>query len=414
LSPSAFAPSARADTTPMAPLSRADQPGTLNPVMRGPALSPPAVGPVSPIVQENIRQNGEPAEITSRPATASASQPTTVGLSSGQYWEIGGVVADVNGTAIYANKLLRRAEPALAARAKDLDERQFREFARRELFGQNGTLQALVEDQLEYAAAERVLDQKDKDIADFKTTEWRQEQIRAAGGSEAVTRERAAAHGEDFDELVQQQYRVWMSRIYYQKKIMPHVQVSAAEIRDYYERNLAREFSEPATARFRLIKIENAKHDGRDGALRYITELRNRIAKAGESFEAIARSANDDPRLLKTGGDLGTAIQKGAFAISAVDEAVWKTDPGKVTDVIETPNAFYIALVEQKTPGHTRPFDEATQTQIDRQLSNELFRKERMAHRERLLKDAAVRSNEPMWNIALEMAMQNYPRWKGQ
>jgi parvulin-like peptidyl-prolyl isomerase len=190
--------------------------------------------------------------------------------------------------------------------------------------------------------------------------------------------------------------------------------VSAADIRSYYERNRDREFSDPGSARFRLIKIENSRHGGRDGALHFVTELRNRIAKAGESFEAIAHSANDDPRLAKNGGDLGTAIQKGAFAIAPVDDAVWKTDIGKVTDVIETPNAFYIALVEQKTAGKVRPFDEEVQAQIDKQLSNELFREARMAHRAKLVEGAAVFSTTAMQSVAMEMAMQNYPRWRAK
>jgi parvulin-like peptidyl-prolyl isomerase len=396
----------------MEPLSRADQPGTLHQVTRAPnaaavAGAQPRVG-VSSMVEENV---------VAPAGAVDATQPTTtgVGISTGQYYELGGVVANVNGTPIFANKLIKVAEPALSAQAKALDERQFRTLANKQLFDpKGGTLKALVEDQLEYAAAERNLDQKDKDLADMYTTNWRTEQIRAAGGSEVVARQRATARGEDFDELVQQQYRIWMSRIYYQKKIVPRVVVSAADIRSYYERNRDREFSDPGSARFRLIKIENSRHGGRDEALHLITELRNRIAKAGESFEAIAHSANDDPRLAKNGGDLGTAIQKGAFAIAPVDDAVWKTDIGKVTEVIETPNAFYIALVEQRTPGKVRPFDEDVQAQIDKQLSNELFREARMAHRAKLVEGAAVFSTTAMQSVAMEMAMQNYPRWRAK
>jgi parvulin-like peptidyl-prolyl isomerase len=364
-------------------------------------------------VQENVRPPGaNGADATTQPAAAlSATRPTTVGVSSGQYYAIGGVVGIVNGTPIDANKVIKMAEPVFAARAKELDERQFRALVLQEIKKQILELRDL---QLEYAAAERKLEQKDKDLADLLTAQWRQKQITAAGGSEAVARQRAAARGEDFDELVQQQYRTWMARIYYEKEIMPHVQVSAGDIREYYERNRDREFSEPGAARFRLIKIDHAKHGGREGALKFITELRNRIVKAGESFTAIAHSANDDPRLLKSGGDLGTTIQKGAFAVAAVDQAVWNTDAGKVTDVIEAPSAFYIALVEEKTPPKVRSFDESVQTQIDTQLRNEQFRAARMKERERLVKDAVWRSDESMRNVAIEMAMQNYPRWAGK
>jgi hypothetical protein len=46
-----------------------------------------------------------------------------------------------------------------------------------------------------------------------------------------------------------------------------------------------------------------------------------------------------------------------------------------VTDIVETPNSFYIALVEKKTAGHAATFDdEAVQTQIRDRLSGEQFR----------------------------------------
>ena len=46
-----------------------------------------------------------------------------------------------------------------------------------------------------------------------------QDQVRKASGSEALARQRAAEEGEDFEELTKQQYRINMTRLYYQKKI---------------------------------------------------------------------------------------------------------------------------------------------------------------------------------------------------
>src|SRR5215207_1149533 len=135
-------------------------------------------------------------------------------------------------------------------------------------------------------------------------------------------------------------YRVHMSQIFYQKKIMPRVQVSAAEMRDYYERNLAQLFTQRGAAQFRLIKIDVKKSGGRDEARRKITEVRNRVVKAGEPFERIAREVNDNPLLLKTGGSV--KIDQGAFAVKEVDDAVWSTPEGQVTEIIEAGDAFYL------------------------------------------------------------------------
>ncbi len=398
------------------PLSRADQPGQLYSARaeNNPRVQPNQEQPVeglSKTVQENVKAPGadNPEIAAAPPPPSPASHPTTAGASSGQYLTLGGVVMDVNGTPIYANKVITLAEPVLAARAKDLDQNQFRAVAQREL---GAEIRALRDLQLEYAAAERNLDQKDKDLADQLTMQWRQKQITAAGGSEEVARRRFAERGEDFDDLLQQQYRVWMSRIYYEKKLMPQVQVGANDMRAFYDQNRDRIFTDHGAARFRLIKISFDKHGGRDGAWQTINELRNRITKAGESFESIAHSVNDDPRWLASGGDIGAAIQQGAFAIEPVEKAVWQTPVGQVTPVVEANNAFYIAKVEDLKTGHVRPFeDEQVQTEIMDRLRAEQFNALRQKVQQALIDQAVIRSDPEMMNVVLDMAMQNYPRW---
>ena len=405
------------------PLSGSDQPGALYPSER-PAtpdaeLPPngPGVRPLSKTVQENVTAPGErPADVAStQPAAeataASGRAPTTIGTSSGQYFIIGCIVGDVNGKPIYANKLLSLVEPVLAARAKELDPARFRLVAGTEITHQMIELRNL---ELEYAAAERKLDQKDKDLADALTMQWKQRQITSAGGSLELAKRAAAERGENFDDLVQQQYRVMMSRIFYEKKIIPLIAVSAADMRAYYDRNRDREFNDRGVAQFRLIKIDVRKHGGRDAAYQLAGELRNRIVKAGEAFDAIARSVNDDPRLLRSGGEIGK-IQQGAFAIDKVDQAVWATPDGQVTDIIDAGDALYLAHVLEKKPGHILPFeDESVQAKISDALRTERFRALRQQVQEQLVKDAVVRTDPEMMNTAVEMAMQNYPKWAGK
>jgi parvulin-like peptidyl-prolyl isomerase len=331
-----------------------------------------------------------------------------MGASSGQYLTIGGVVSEVNGTPIYANKVLTLVEPVLAAGAKQYDAQRFRQFAIRQIRDQ---IEDLEYRQVEYAAAERNLDQKEKDLADTLTTNWKQQQIREAGGSLELARHAAVVRGEDFEELTQEQYRKFMSQIYYQKKRFPRIQVSAADMRAYYEHNRDREFNDRGVAQFRLIRIDVRKHDGRDKAWQLINELRNRIIKAGESFESIARSVNDDPLLLRNGGDVGK-IEQNSFKIEKVDQAVWNTPDGQVTPVIDTGDAFYIAQVLEKKPGKILPFeDETVQQRISDRLYAEQFRNLREDEKRKLLGEAIVRSDPVMINTALEMAMQNYRRW---
>src|SRR6185295_13960788 len=104
-----------------------------------------------------------------------AAQPTTIGASSGQYLTIGGVVSEVNGTPIYANKVLTLIEPVLAARAKELNPKQFRQLAAYENRKQGESLEVR---QLEVGGAEQNPQQKEKELADTLTTNWKQQQMR--------------------------------------------------------------------------------------------------------------------------------------------------------------------------------------------------------------------------------------------
>ena len=428
------------------PLSGSDQPGALYSNVRldlvtakeaaarrrtdaeandGGAAGQPVDG-LSKTVEDNVTAPGMSATRAAGPngsargegAGATTTTTTTQGASVGEFFTIGGVVAEVNGTPIYANKVLNLVEPILAARAKELDAERFRVAAQAELRQQ---MLALRNYELEYAAAERNLDARDKDLADMLTLQWRARQITEAGGSEELARRNAPEIARrnrlnpnaTFDELVKEMYRVHMSQVFYQKKIMPRVRISAAEMRQYYDVNLNQLFTERGSAQFRLIKIDIKKAGGREEAMRRIGELRNRIVKAGEPFESIARSVNDNPLLLKTGGSV--KVDRGAFAVKQVDDAVWATPEGEVTEIIDAGDALYIAQVLERNPGRVQPFeDEAVQARIMDDLKARDFREMRRKVQEKLEQDAVIRSDPSMMNTALEMAMQNYRRWAGK
>jgi parvulin-like peptidyl-prolyl isomerase len=432
------APAQLSNSMPAEPFSGADQPGAIQDNAHGMSRPGPAepsrsarsgaarIEPISPTVQQNVTvpgvRAGEPAgdppsplavpPASSRPASTRSTSQSSIGASSGEYFTLGGVVAEVNNTPIYANKVLKLVEPILSKRARQLSRDAFRLAAEEEISRQ---IRDLVDRQLLYAAAEQNLDAKDKEIADLMTAQWRNQQINEAGGSIELARARATARGEDFDELVQDQYRANMALRFKQKKLFPRIQITAQEMRQYYDSHLASEFTRHGTARFRLIKIDIAKSGGREPALDRIDGARNRIVKAGEPFDVVAHEVNDDPHLLRTGGDLGAAIQQGAFFSDKIEQSVWKTPIGQVTPVIDTGDAFYIAEVEDRKPPEVDPFeDEQVQIRIQNTLESEQLRTLARQIQDQLLKDAIVRATPQMQEIAVEMAMENYARWSGQ
>jgi len=340
---------------------------------------------------------------------APATRPLNLETTGG-FMTVGSVVATVNGSPIYADKIVARLAPALAASAKRSNVDQYKNEASKLLHDE---LIAQVRNELVYAEAEKAVEAKEKDLADNLTLEWRRKTVIENGGSIEQTRAFFAAQGQDFDEALKDKYREYVVAIYYQKKIFPKVQVTADDMRRYYDRNKDKVFSATEQATFRLIKIDSKAVGSKDDALKRATEIRERLSK-GEDFELLSTQFNADTRL-KAAGGLETPIRRGEYANTNVEDAVFATPAGKITPVIEAGNALYIAKVEQKTEGRIRPFeDPAVQQQI-----KETLRKQQMGpmidmQQSRLRAAAIIRPDPPRIEPLMEMALQLYPAWAGK
>jgi hypothetical protein len=344
----------------------------------------------------------DPAPRGAAPAT---SLPT-IGASSGQFMTLGGVVAEVNGTPIYANKVLASLDPILREKAKRLDAARFRREAKDDI---RKTIEELIRVELFYAAAQRTLEADDKRLADGLTIQWRVQQITRAGGSVELAKRRAREEfGADFDDLVQEQSRTELTRIYEQKKIVPRIQVTAADIRDYYDKNVDREFSEAERVKFRLIKVDIARSGDKEKAMDKATRLLKR-AQAGEDFGEMAMKENDERMFA---GKDAMEMSPASFSIAKVREVLPKLQPGQVSDIIEDKGAYYIVRLDERKAGRVRPFEEQkVQDEIRAKLRIEQYRKLRELDFARLMKGAAIRGDEEMANIALDMAMQKYAQY---
>lgn len=408
-----FNPSA--DPTPHSQVDEADpiqynnvNMDLLKPEGEQPAPSGESVRSVSPIVREANRKQDDDDEAS--PTTLPATRPVAANVQPGNggFQTVGAVIAEVNGKPIYADRILKELEPELASKAAALTPDQFRELAAREIDQQ---VQEAISDELVFAAAQRKLDMRERSLADSFTEKWRNDQIIEAGGSLELARTRALEQGQTFEQLVDEQYRMNMRDIYRQRKVYPRIQVTPDDIRRYYDRNVDKEFTERSKIQFRLIKIEVKKiGPNREDSITRITEIREK-AIAGD-FAEVASAENHDEKLKKDGGNVGF-IERGSFRIEEVEERVWDTPEGEVTDIIETQDAFYIAKVEQKENGRVRAFEEPiVQAAIANRLRSEQFEVLLAAERA-TLRDQAVVNYDPktMLQPAIEMAMQNYPRW---
>lgn len=405
--PSADAP-ATTVTNPTTPTNPAT---TANPVTAAapPAPPTPAAAPVTPDTELTSRL---PAPAP-QPAAAATPAPAPVRvapvLTDGTFMTLGGVLSEVNGVPIFATRVMRELEPVFAARARELDDRRFIAEARQLIERQ---VREFESEELEYATAQRSLDTDDKRLADNLTTDWRQKKILEAGGSLELARRRAVEQGNNFDEIVAQRSRFFLIQIYYQKKVLPRVQVTTNDMRRFYAANEQRMFTEATSATFRLIRIDPARRGGKPAALEKIRELRETLAKDPSKFAETAKTTNDDAALARNSGLVGP-VAKGALAFEKVDEAVFRTDPGQLTEIIEDRGGFYIALVEDRKAGSTRPFDDpAVQEKVRDELRKVQVARMREQIRGELLKNAIVRRDPKMLQTALDMAQQRYPIWR--
>jgi len=320
---------------------------------------------------------------------------------------LGGVVVVVNGTPIYANKVLRKDIDVLRGYAKQMDIVRFEDAARAQI---ERTVGELVKDELEVAAAERTLDPKDIQLAHVFTTLWSQNQIAQAGGSEQVARLRAQESGEDFEDQEQDTYRRYLQELYYYKVISPQIDITAEDERRYYHAHLD-QFTTPTQASIILIEANPAKLNGDAKAARArLLNLRQR-AIAGEDFADYGRRQNDLPG---SSGDQGNGgqmtLKPNTLVLTNVEAQVWKTPPGQISDIIEDHDSFYIFKVISRDEGGTKPFaDRAVQEAITKRLTD-LQRTERREAEIQKLEMEAIGSPENLEPV-VEMAIQNYPAW---
>ncbi|HVT90316.1 MAG TPA: peptidylprolyl isomerase [Tepidisphaeraceae bacterium] len=393
-------------------LHAADRSGAI--VQTPPAVDQPrvpaaqTVTTVAPVVKEVVAES--PATLPGLPIN------TPSAASTGQYLTYGAVVVEVSGTPIYADKVLRLITPKLSEEARQRDFQSYTARARQEIDTQVSTM---IKNELLYAAAVQNLAKEEKDLAESATMAWRMRQVTEAGGSLELARRKAAADGMDFDERATEQNRIYMVQLLFQKKLYPQVQVTAEEMRTYYDQHVKTEFTAFDEAQFRVIKITAARTGGREQAIEKIKDLHDKaVSMNDEAFAALAGSINDDPALMSSRGRVGGGdgwVQRGSFVVKDVEDAVWKIQPGQVSDVVEVNNSFYIARLENRKQGRMRSFDdEDVQAQIKDDLTKPQLAARQQQMEAKLLKSAVINPETPNTTPVLEMALQKYTEWRNK
>jgi parvulin-like peptidyl-prolyl isomerase len=149
------------------------------------------------------------------------------------------------------------------------------------------------------------------------------------------------------------------------RKYVPETIISPHKIEVYYQEHQA-DFKVADEIKTRIIVLNKPSADTegttKKRALEIVSQLKN-----GASFAQMA-SVYSEGSTRSQGGDAGW--QETSVVLQPIAEAVAKIKPGEYTDVIETPTACFLVLLEDRRPAHVKPLREV-QEDIEKTLRSQ-------------------------------------------
>jgi peptidyl-prolyl cis-trans isomerase D len=151
--------------------------------------------------------------------------------------------------------------------------------------------------------------------------------------------------------------------------------VRDADVASYYEQNAARYASkeERRASHILINAAAGAPASERDAAKAKASDLLAQASKAPATFAELARKHSQDPGSAPSGGDLGF-FQRGAM-VKPFEDAAFALSKGALSGVVESEFGYHVILVTDVKPSVARPL-----AQVKPEIEAEL--KKQMAQRE--------------------------------
>ncbi|MCF7668460.1 MAG: peptidyl-prolyl cis-trans isomerase [Verrucomicrobia bacterium] len=147
------------------------------------------------------------------------------------------------------------------------------------------------------------------------------------------------------------------------KHISSEIIISPQKIENYYQENKDK-FEVGDQVNLRIIVL--GRDAGSDDVSRALAEEIVEKARGGSSFQMLA-SVYSEGSQKSQGGSWGW-VERSVLR-SDLAEVAFELEPGQVSNVIETPDAFYIMKVEDIMEAHVRPLSEV-RDQIEQTLKD--------------------------------------------
>jgi peptidyl-prolyl cis-trans isomerase D len=141
-----------------------------------------------------------------------------------------------------------------------------------------------------------------------------------------------------------------------QAKVAETIQVSDAQIQDYYNTHKD-DYRKPERVRARHILLSTAnKPKDEVPKIKAQAEALLKQIKAGGDFAELAKKNSQDPSSAVKGGDLDW-VSRGQM-VKPFEDAVFTLKPNEISNVVTTEYGFHIIQVQETQPAHLQTLDE--------------------------------------------------------
>ena len=282
------------------------------------------------------------------------------------------VVAQVNGTPIFASEVLEPYELKLSQVREKAPPADFRR-SRNEIIQRD--LDGHIERRLLVLALRATLKKKEQmeritshlDEAFDEEIEKMQKKMNVHSEHELdqKLKEQKTSLATLRNSFIKQQ----MARQFLGTKAGKELRLGRVDLIDYYQAHRD-EYATPLRARWQQIRVSYAKHGGKEPAFDVLDQVTNELRNGGD-FGNVARRFSDGPNASK--GGVWDWTQAGSLADQDIERALFGLPLATISQVFVGPSSFQLVkVIEREQAGYT-PFDEL-QDEIRRKIETDARR----------------------------------------
>ena len=212
-----------------------------------------------------------------------------------------------------------------------------------------------------------------------------QEEIKARYGDRSTLTKTLQAQGVTYEKWRQQAKDRFIVRQLQLKNITQEAIVSPYKIERYYLDNKS-EYKVEEQVKLRMIVLNKTSEQEAEAAGKLAGEILTKI-KEGVPFSEMA-SIHSQGSQRAQGGEWGW-VERSVLRKELADVA-FTLKPGEVSNVIDTPQAYYVMLVEDVRAAHNKPLNEV-QMEIEKTLMTKEREKRQKQYIDKLRKKTFVR-----------------------